>query len=191
MSYLSFFYSTMNAGKTTQLLQHNHTFLKNKFNTILFIPDIAHKNGIIKSRIGLKKTAIKITDNFNIFKYIKQIKKKINYILIDEAQFLKKKHIFELISIVDILNISVLTYGLKTDFKSKLFEGSKYLLALSDKLIEIKTLCLCGKKAIMNAKINTIGKKVLYGKQVDINKENYIPVCRFHYYNLKKLHIIN
>ena len=186
MSKLYFFYSAMNAGKTTQLLQYNYNCLEKNMKTLLFIPNIVNKNGIITSRIGLKKQAIKITDNFNIFKYIKNYKIKITHVLIDEAQFLKKKHIYELISIVDILKISVLTYGLRTDFKSNLFEGSKYLLALSDKLIEIKTLCKCGKKAIMNAKIHE-KKKVLHGKQIDINKKIYISVCRYHYFNLKNL----
>jgi len=174
----------MNAGKSTALLQYNHNYTERNFKTLLFVPKISDENGIIISRLGIKKKAIIIDEDLNIFKFIKKYKKPIHSILIDEVQFLKKKHIFEIISIVDILQISVLTYGLRTDFKSKLFEGSKYLLALSDKLIEIKTLCKCGEKAIMNAKISN-EKKILYGKQINTNKSLYIPVCRKHYYNLK------
>lgn len=184
MAELFFFYSTMNAGKTTALLQLHHNYSKNNLNTLLFIPEISDKKGIIMSRIGLNKKATIIKNDFNIFKFTKQTKSIITSILIDEVQFLTKKHIFQLVAIVDILHISVFTYGLKTDFKSKLFEASKYLLALSDKLIEIKTLCKCGKKAIMNARINE-NKKILYGKQIDINKKNYIPLCRKHYYKTK------
>lgn len=159
MAKLVFFYSAMNAGKTTHLLQQNHILKKNKIKTLLLIPEIAEKNGIIKSRIGLKSQGIKINENLNLFKYIKNKTDKIKYILIDEAQFLKKKHVFEIISIVDILKISVLTYGLRTDFKTRLFEGSKYLLALADEIIEIKTLCKCGRKATMNTRISKNKKK--------------------------------
>jgi len=187
MAKLYFFYSTMNAGKTTLLLQYNYNYKEKNIKTLLFVPSIANKNGIIKSRIGLKENAIKITTDFNIFKYIKNYKIKLKYILVDEVQFLNKKHIFELISIVDILKISVLTYGLRTDFKSNLFEGSKYLLALSDKIIELKTICQCGRKAIMNAKTNKKNQKILHGEQIDTNKKIYMSLCRYHYYNTNKL----
>lgn len=185
MTKLYFFYSTMNAGKTTSLLQCNYNYRKTGIKTLLLIPEIANKKGYITSRIGLKKKAKIITDNLNIFKYI--IKKNyIKIIFIDEAQFLSKKHIYEIISIVDILKIPVFTYGLRTDFKSHLFNGSKYLLALADKLVEIKTLCSkCTKKATMN--VRTISqKKTIIGKQIDINKNKYLPVCREHYYKFNK-----
>lgn len=184
MARLYFFYSTMNAGKTTALLQCYHNYTESNFNTLLFVPEISDKKGMITSRLGLTKKAIIIKPHFNIFKFVKKYDKNLTSILIDEAQFLKKKHIFEIIAIVDILKISVLTYGLRTDFKSKLFEASKYLLALSDKLIEIKTLCKCGKKAVMNARLDK-NKKTLHGKQINTNKKLYIPLCRQHYYQTK------
>lgn len=186
MSKLFFFYSSMNAGKTTSLLQCNYTYRKMKYNTLLFVPSIAKSNGFIVSRIGLKEHAITIDNDFNIFKYVR-VRENIKLILVDEAQFLTKKTVFELISIVDYLNIDVFTYGLRTDFKSNLFIGSKYLLTYSDKIIELKTLCFkCSKKAIMNAKL-MFGKRIIFGKQIEINKEIYLPVCRYHYYNFNKI----
>ena len=172
MTQLYFFYSTMNAGKTTSLLQCNYNYKKIKIKTLLLIPEIANKNGYIISRIGLKKKAKIIYENLNIFKYIKKMKN-IKIIFIDEAQFLSKKHIYEIISIVDILKIPVFAYGLRTDFKSHLFNGSKYLLSLADKIIEIKTLCCkCTKKAIMNVKINF--KKKNYNRKTNRYKQKQL-----------------
>jgi len=146
---LYFYYSTMNAGKTTSLLQTYNNYKEKKFNALIFIPKIASNNGIIKSRIGIYEYGKIMNDNFNIFKYIKNYDKNIiDIIFIDEVQFLKKKQILQLTCIVDYINIPILTYGLRTDFKSELFEGSKYLLALADKIIELKTVCYCGNKAI-------------------------------------------
>ncbi len=187
MPKLYFFYSAMDAGKTTILIQFSYNYIKKNIKALIFLSNIVNKNGKIASRIGLKKRAIIITDDFNIFKYLKNHKKKIQKILIDEAQFLKKKHIFQLVSVVDILKISVLTYGLRTDFRGKLFEGSKYLFTLADKIIEVKSLCECGRKAIMNAKIDKYKKKILHGPQVDLDKEKYISLCRYHFYRLNEL----
>ncbi|HIH2762624.1 MAG TPA: thymidine kinase [Candidatus Azoamicus sp. MARI] len=188
MTNLYFFYSTMNAGKTTSLLQCNYNYTKMKIKTLLLIPEISNKKGYIISRIGLKKKAKIINKDLNIFKYIKKMKH-IKIIFIDEAQFLSKKHIYEIISIVDILNIPVFTYGLRTDFKSHLFDGSKYLLSLADKIIEIKTLCSkCTKKATMNVKVN-YGKRILTGRLIEINKNKYLPVCRNHYFTFNKINI--
>lgn len=184
MTELHFYYSAMDAGKTTALLQLEHIYKKKQFETLILIPKISNKNGIVKSRIGIKAQGVAIDEKFNIFKYIKKKKKKL-IIFIDEAQFLKKKQIFQLTQIVDILNMPVLTYGLRTDFKGKLFEGSKYLLSLADKLIEIKTICYCGKKATMNVKIDEKGNKICNGKQIDTKKNSYISTCRNHFYNYK------
>lgn len=186
MSKLYFFYSAMNAGKTTHLLQKNYNFFEKDIGTLLFIPFLSSNQGIIKSRIGLQKSAIVITNNFNIFIYVKNCKRKIKCVFVDEVQFLTKKHIFELISIVDILKISVYAYGLRTDFKSKLFESSKYLLAFADNLIELNTICFCGRKAILNARLKD-NKRILYGNQIEVDKKKYISLCRFHYYNMNKL----
>lgn len=181
MTKLYFFYSTMNAGKTASLLQCNYNYKKLKIKTLLLIPQIAN-NRIIKSRIGIESKAEIISENLNLYKYIKK-KSKIKIIFIDEAQFLSKKNIYELVCIADILKIKVFAYGLKTDFKGKLFNGSKYLLTMADKIIEIKTICSkCIKKATMNIKIKN-KKKIVHGKIIDLNKNNYLPVCRFHYFN--------
>lgn len=187
MKKLYFFYSTMNAGKTALLLQFNHNCIKRNINTIILTTNTTTKNIYIESRIGLKKIALPITYKTKIFDYIKKYKYMIKNILIDEAQFLTNKQVYELSKIVDHLNINVYTYGLKTNFKMNLFEGSKYLLIFADKIIEIKTLCKCGKKAIANAKINQFGQKIIHGNIINLNKKIYIPVCRYHYINFNKL----
>ena len=182
MANLYFYYSTMNAGKTTSLLQYKYNCEKKKINTMSFIPKIANKYGIIKSRIGLQTKGIAVNEKFNIFKYVLNHKKKKNHIFIDEAQFLTKKQVYQLTSITDYLKINIFAYGLKNNFKSELFEGSKYLLILSDKIIEIKTICYCGKKAIMNVKISKYGKKTTTGNIIEINKNIYESTCRKHFY---------
>lgn len=187
MANLYFYHATMNAGKTTYLLQFNYSCIKNNINTLIFIPNLFKKTNIVKSRIGIQNIAIPLFNNTNIFLYIKKHKHMIKNILIDEAQFLTKKQIFELICIVDFLNIDVLTFGLKTDFKFKLFIGSNYLLSLADEIIEMKTLCKCGKKAIANARLLPYKKKALSGDQINLNKNVYVAICRYHYFNLEKI----
>ena len=182
MANLYFYYSTMNAGKTTSLLQYKYNCEKKKINTMSFIPKIANKYGIIKSLIGLQTKGIAFNEKFNIFKYVLNHKKKKNHIFIDEAQFLTKKQVYQLTSITDYLKINIFAYGLKNNFKSELFEWSKYLLILSDKIIEIKTICYCGKKAIMNVKISKYGKKTTTGNIIEINKNIYESTCRKHFY---------
>ncbi|HIH2762941.1 MAG TPA: thymidine kinase [Candidatus Azoamicus sp.] len=183
MAKLYYFTSTMNAGKTTQLLQFNYNCIKRNINTLIFTATLKNKKNCIKSRLGLKNLALPLTNNINIYKYVEKYKHMIKYIFIDEVQFLTKKQIFEIITIVDKLKINIITYGLKTDFKMKLFTASKYLISLSDKIFEIETLCKCGKKAIANARINKFGKKITHGKQIKLNKKIYIPTCRYHYFN--------
>lgn len=185
MAKLYFLTSTMNAGKTTQLLQFNYNCIKRNINSIILTAIIKNKKICIKSRLGLKSLAIPIKKHINIYKYIKKYTHILNYIFIDEAQFLTKKQVFELLAIVDYLNINIITYGLKTDFKLKLFIASKYLISLADKIIDIENLCTCGRKAIANARINKFGKKLIHGKQIKLNKKIYIPTCRYHYFNFK------
>ncbi|HFL8819485.1 MAG TPA: thymidine kinase [Candidatus Azoamicus sp. OHIO2] len=183
MAKLHFYYSTMNAGKSTLLLQINYNNSEKKIHTILFLPDVASSDGIITSRLGLFARAMLLYDNLNLFKYIKSLSVLPKLILVDEAQFLKKKQVFELIAIVDILNINIFTYGLRTDFRGKLFDGSKYLLALSDKIIEIKSICFCGNKATMTARVEN-AKRQISGNQIDLSKKKYMSFCRYHYYNI-------
>ena len=182
MAKLYFYYSSMNAGKSTLLLQHNHNNKEKKIQTLILVPGMECNNSLISSRIGISEKAVRIDNDLNLFIYIRNLNIKPQVILIDEVQFLTKKHIFELIAVVDILNIDVFAYGLRTDFKSKLFDSSMYLLAYSDKIIEIKSVCKCGAKAIMNVRIKG-NKKINKGNQIDLDKNKYISCCRYHYYN--------
>jgi len=185
MAKLHFFYSTMNAGKSTSLLQVNHNYIEKNNKTLLFLPKIAHKSskGKIKSRIGLEAKAVIIDDNFN-FKSIENLNN-ISCVFVDEAQFLTEKHIKELSKIVDVKNINVMCYGIRTDFKGRLFPGSRALLALADNIIEIKTVCrYCDKKATMVRRIDAFGNVVKTGNQILIGGNDlYESVCRKHFFN--------
>ncbi|WP_010499507.1 thymidine kinase, partial [Ligilactobacillus acidipiscis] len=143
--------------------------------------------GYIASRVGLKRTAVPIFDETDVFSLVKDGHENISCLLIDEAQFLKKHHIIELTKIVDQLKIPVITFGLKNDFRNELFEGSKYLLLYADKIEEMKTICwFCNKKAIMNLRFNN-GSPVYSGEQILIGgNEQYYPVCRKHYFDPPK-----
>lgn len=188
MAKLYFYYSTMNAGKTTSLLQSSYNYFEKGMSTLLFTPKIdnRYKNNLITSRIGLSSKAITIDNEFNIFKYV--INKynnllNISCILIDEVQFISKKQIYQLINIVDILNIPVITYGLRTDFKGEPFLASIYLISIADEISEIKTICYCGKKAIMTMRIDVKGNKITSGNQIKIGgNKTYISTCRYHFY---------
>ncbi|MBX9806059.1 MAG: thymidine kinase [Alphaproteobacteria bacterium] len=186
MAKLHFYYSAMNAGKTTTLLQSNYNYQERGMNTLLFIPsiDTRHALGIISSRIGLQNEAHAFERNFDFFTFVKDHiqKQKISCILIDEAQFLSKEQVFQLTRIVDELKIPVLAYGLRSDFMGEPFEGSKYLLALAEEITEIKTICHCGRKATMNARIDENGYVLREGEQVEIGgNDRYIALCRKHY----------
>ena len=144
MAKLHFFYSTMNAGKSTLLLQANHNYIENDHKTLLFIPEetALKSEGNIVSRIGLKAKATVANKNFNYFDYVnKHRSDDLSCILVDEAQFLSKKQVRELGKIADELNYPVMCYGIRTDFQGELFEGSSELLAVSDNLIELKASC--------------------------------------------------
>ena len=185
MAKLHFFYSTMNAGKSTALLQSNHNYKESNLKTLLFVPkSIADKsNGKIVSRIGLEADAIVVNDEYEFYdEIIKKQSEKISCIFVDEAQFLTKKQVHSLGKIADELNIPVMTYGIRTDFQGELFEGSKCLLAWADELREIKTVCYCGKKAIMTVRLNEEGKPVRAGEQIHIGgNESYTSMCRQHF----------
>jgi thymidine kinase len=185
MAKLHFYYSAMNAGKSTTLLQANYNYLERGLSTLLFLPSIDKRagSGVISSRIGLKANAVSFDHDFSFKDYIQQ-QQTVDCILIDEAQFLTKQQVTDLCYVTDVLNIPVLAYGLRSDFTANPFEGSKYLLILADQLIEIKTICYCGKKATMNIKVNQDGVAIRHGAQVDIGgNEKYIAVCRKHFYN--------
>ena len=192
MAKLHFFYSTMNAGKSTALLQSNHNYKESNLNTLLFVPkSIADKsNGKIVSRIGLEADAIIVNNEYNFYNEIsnKQFEK-ISCIFVDEAQFLTKKQVHGLGKIADELNIPVMTYGIRTDFRGELFEGSQELLALADNLKELKTICSeCDKKATMVVRLDSNGKILLEGEKILIGgNEIYKTLCRKHFRELTKL----
>ena len=192
MAKLHFFYSTMNAGKSTALLQSNHNYKESNLKTLLFVPkSIADKsNGKIVSRIGLEAEAIIVNDKYNFYdEIIKKRSEKISCIFVDEAQFLTKKQVQSLGKVADELNIPVMTYGIRTDFQGELFEGSQELLALADNLKELKTICSeCDKKATMVVRLDSNGKILLEGEKILIGgNEIYKTLCRKHFRELTKL----
>jgi len=182
----------MNAGKSTALLQSNHNYKESNLKTLLFVPkSIADKsNGKIVSRIGLEADAIIVNDEYEFYdEIIKKQSEKISCIFVDEAQFLTKKQVHGLGKIADELNIPVMTYGIRTDFRGELFEGSQELLALADNLKELKTICSeCDKKATMVVRLDSNGKILLEGEKILIGgNEIYKTLCRKHFRELTKL----
>ncbi|WP_203649731.1 thymidine kinase [Secundilactobacillus yichangensis] len=186
MAQLFFKYGAMNSGKTIEILKVAHNYEEQNKPVIIMTSgkDSRDGVGIVSSRIGLKREAIPVFHDDDIFKMVEKINPKANCVLIDEAQFLTKAHVFELAKIVDELKIPVMAFGLKNDFRNELFEGSKYLLLYADKLEEMKTICwFCAKKATMNLRFHD-NKPVYEGEQIQIGgNESYYPVCRKHYYN--------
>ena len=192
MAKLHFFYSTMNAGKSTSLLQSNHNYKENGLDTMIFLPNETSKlsKGQIVSRIGLKAKAIIANKDFNFINFIKDNKSEnLSCILVDEAQFLTKEQVRQLGQVADRLNYPVMCYGIRTDFRGELFEGSSELLALADNFIELKTICsLCSRKATMVVRKDDSGKVVTEGSKVVVGGNDiYMPVCRKHYRKLTKL----
>ena len=182
----------MNAGKSTSLLQSNHNYKENGLDTLIFLPNETSKlsKGQIVSRIGLKAKAVIANKEFNFLNYIKENKtKKLSCILIDEAQFLSREQVRQLGQVADKLNYPVMCYGIRTDFRGELFEGSAELLALADNLIELKTICsLCNRKATMVVRKDEDGKIVTKGSKIVVGGNDiYMPVCRKHYQKLTKL----
>jgi thymidine kinase len=181
MAKLYFYYSAMNAGKSTTLLQAAHNYEERGMRVLLFTPQIDDRAGVgnISSRLGLTREAFSFDAEFDLFVQIRDEQKKsqIDCVFIDEAQFLTSKQVLQLTMVCDRIGIPVLCYGLRTDFRGEPFEGSKYLLAWADVLGEIKTICYTGKKAIMNARLDESGKRVTEGEQVAIGL-NYVSLSR-------------
>lgn len=185
---LFFKYGAMNSGKSIDILKVAHNYEEQGKKVVLLTSGVDDRSGrgVIASRIGLSRKVQPVMADTDIYDYVCQMNKKIYCVLIDEAQFLKKRHVLQLIKIVDELHIPVMTFGLKNDFKNELFEGSKYLLIYADKIEEMKTICwFCGKKATMNLRVHN-GQPVYEGEQVQIGgNESYYPVCRYHYFHPK------
>jgi thymidine kinase len=184
MAKLYFYYSAMNAGKTTTLLQSAHNYHERGMRTLILTPrlDSRYGEGVVQSRIGLRAPghiferdedlAAIASDNIARLGAL-------HCVLVDEAQFLSKQQVWQITEIVDRLNIPVLAYGLRTDFQGELFEGSQYLLAWADNLAEIKTICHTGKKATMVVRVDESGRAVTQGPQVQIGgNERYVSVSR-------------
>ena len=186
MAQLFFKYGAMNSGKSIDILKVAHNYEEQGKPVVLMTSGVDDRSGrgIIASRIGLERKVKPIMDDTNIYDYVNKMDRKIYCVLIDEAQFLKKEHVLQLIKIVDELNIPVMAFGLKNDFRNELFEGSIYLLIYADKIEEMKTICwFCPHKATMNLRIHN-GKPVYEGEQVQIGgNESYYPVCRKHYFH--------
>ena len=186
MAKLYFNYSSMNAGKSTALLQANHNYLERGMKTKMFTfsGDNRYEENRIVSRIGISADALPFSEDTDLFQSLIEDKDQIEIkcVLIDEAQFLTKKQVAQLGKIADELDTAVLAFGIRTDFQGELFEGSKYLLAWADNLKEIKTVCWCGRKATMVVRLDKAGNILTQGKQVEIGgNEKYVPLCRAHF----------
>jgi thymidine kinase len=181
MAKLYFYYSAMNAGKSTTLLQSAHNYHERGMNTMLFTPrlDDRYGEGQISSRIGLQRQAISFGPDHDLFVHVRNHTRQqpIHCVLVDEAQFLTPEQVLQLTLVCDRLNIPVLAYGLRTDFRGEPFPGSKYLLAWADEMVEIKTICRSGKKATMNARLDSEGHQVADGEQVEIG-HHYLAMSR-------------
>jgi len=187
MAKLYFYYSAMNAGKSTTLLQSSYNYQERGMETILFAPKFDDRFGdpAIYSRIGLRQDATLFDYEFNIFNYVEKEQKKmenLRCVLLDEAHFLNKAQVAQLVGITKELGVPVLCYGLRSDFLGEPFEGSTYLLIWAQDLIEIKTICHCGSKATMNMRIDNKGEPVKVGEQVQVGgNDQYLSVCMKHY----------
>jgi thymidine kinase len=189
MAQLYFYYSAMNAGKSTSLLQSAYNYAEKGMRAEIFTAALDDRfgQGKVASRIGLEAAAQLFTPQTNMQSTIEELleKGKIDCLFIDEAQFLTKQQVQQLIYVVDNLNIPVLAYGLRTDFLAETFEGSRYLLAWADKLIELKTICHCGRKATFVVRIDENGQAVKEGEQVEVGgNDRYESMCRQHFAQL-------
>ena len=181
MAKLYFYYSAMNAGKSTTLLQAAHNYEERGMRVLLYTPQIDHRagQGNIASRIGLAREALDFGPEFDLFQDVQQNHEQsdVACVFIDEAQFLTPQQVLQLTRVCDQLSIPVLCYGLRTDFRGEPFDGSKYLLAWADVLGEIKTICHTGSKATMNARLGPDGQRVVEGEQVSIG-HHYVALSR-------------
>jgi len=186
MAKLYFYYASMNAGKSTMLLQADFNYRERGMRTMLFTAavDDRYGQGRIASRIGLETGAFPFDAETDLRAEVEKEQKRgaLSCVLVDEAQFLGKEQVFQLASVCDEMNIPVLAYGLRTDFQANLFPGSMWLLALADTMSEIKAICACGRKATMNLRVDASGRAVTAGEQTEIGgNERYVAVCRRHF----------
>ena len=187
MAKMHFYYSAMNAGKSTLLLQSSHNYNERGMDTIIFSPRVDNRfgEGKVTTRIGLQADSLTFDRLDDLYDWVHKLlheNNNLRCVLVDEAQFLSQKQVAQLCRVVDNLNIPVLAYGLRTDFCGEPFEGSRYLLAWADVLIEMKTICHCGSKAMMNLRVDSQGRAIKEGAQIQIGgNESYIATCRRHF----------
>lgn len=186
MAQLYFYYSAMNAGKSTALLQSSYNYQERGMRTLVYTAEIDDRfgAGVVSSRIGLSSPACLYNDKTELAETIAEehARQPVHCVLVDESQFLTREQVYALSDVADNLDIPVLCYGLRTDFRGELFTGSQYLLAWADKLVELKTICHCGRKASMVLRLDGEGRPFSEGEQVVIGgNERYISVCRKHY----------
>ena len=184
MAKLYFYYSAMNAGKTTTLLQSAHNYRERGMRVLILTPRLDDRagSGTVASRIGLSAQGTGFVREDDLEQKVRTdiaARGKLDCVLVDEAQFLTKTQVWQLSEVVDALHVPVLCYGLRTDFRGELFEGSAALLAWADELDEIKTICHSGKKATMTVRVDDEGRAVQQGPQVEIGgNERYVSVSR-------------
>ena len=186
MAKLYFYYSAMNAGKSTILLQSSYNYRERGMNSLILLPEIdtRFEAGKVTSRIGLEADAMTFTTADNLLTVVQKahLDNTLHCVLVDESQFLTKLQVRQLSDVCDRLDVPVLAYGLRTDFQGNLFDGSAQLLAWADSIVEIKTICHCGRKATMVLRLAADGKPIKDGRQIQIGgNEQYVSVCRLHY----------
>lgn len=186
MAKLYFNYAAMNAGKSTTLLQASFNYRERGMRTIVFTAAIDDRAamGVVASRIGLSGGAAAFDDAVDLFEAVADAHRAepAACVFVDEAQFLTRAHVTQLARVVDEIGLPVLCYGLRTNFRGELFEGSQWLLALADEINELKTICDCGAKATMNLRIDAEGRAVTEGADIEIGgNDRYVPLCRKHF----------
>ncbi|HEX9964789.1 MAG TPA: thymidine kinase [Allosphingosinicella sp.] len=186
MAKLYFYYAAMNAGKSTVLLQTAFNYRERGMEPMLWTAAVHDRSGlgVIDSRIGITAQANAYEPETDLRREVEaELKKRpLHCILIDEAQFLSRVQVLQLAAICDEFDLPVLAYGLRTDFQANLFEGSATLLALADKLVELKAICECGRKASMNLRVDSTGAAVATGAQTEIGgNDRYVALCRRHF----------
>lgn len=193
MAQLYFNYASMNAGKSAFLLTSAHNYSERGMGTLILKPAIDKRDSAteVVSRIGLRRDANTITEDMDILEFFiwAKTQKDIHCVFVDEAQFLTQAHVLQLCHIVDKYDTPVMAYGLRTDFRGELFEGSKALLAVADKLCELKGICHCGRKATMVARIDSEGNAITEGDKIELGGEDkYVSLCRKHWMEMVGLY---
>ncbi|GAV10595.1 thymidine kinase [Paenibacillus sp. cl6col] len=182
LAQLYFRYGAMNSGKSIEILKVAHNYEEQEKSVLIFTPavDDRDESGYISSRIGLRRKAISIHEDTDLFEIVQHHEGPISCVLIDEVQFLDHAQIMQLTRIVDELDIPVMGFGLKNDFRNELFEGSRYMLLYADKIEEMKTICwFCERKATMNLRVDANNRPLYTGEQIVIGgNDTYYPVCR-------------